>query len=145
MLLSDWSAAIFKDQGLPPPYPAACYRAVWSRFSGGEQARFVTASIDRRPVCVLVSFAAEHRAVAWTLAGDRSGKQYSLAVPLMYWDSICWALRTDCAELDLVGAPTEGVARYKRKWAVEERTYSVLRRQSSAHRIATNLPRLLKH
>jgi CelD/BcsL family acetyltransferase involved in cellulose biosynthesis len=69
-------------------------------------------------------------------AGDRAA---SFAQPLLYWDTIRWALQRGSAEFDLVGAPTDGVARYKRDWGAREERYSVLRRQAPVHRVAMRL------
>jgi CelD/BcsL family acetyltransferase involved in cellulose biosynthesis len=135
-LLPAWSEATFAAQGLPPPYPAAGYATVWSRFRDSPDARFSTAVLDGAPVCVQVSFAGAPRAVAWVMA-NAGTPQASLAQPLLYWDTILWALHQGCAEFDLVGAPTEGVARYKRDWGAREEHYSVLRRQSAIHRLLT--------
>ncbi len=137
-LLPAWSAATFAAQGRPAPYPAAGYRAVWSAFGDCPDARFSTAVLAGEPVCVQVSFAGAPRAVAWAMAGAGT-KAASFAQPLLYWDTIRWALGRGSAEFDLVGAPTEGVAAYKRDWGGRETHYSVLRRQAAAHRIALRL------
>lgn len=135
-LLPAWSAATFAAQGLPAPYPAAGYAAVWRRFRNSPDARFSTALVDGEPVCAQASFAGAPRAVAWVMANAGTAAA-SLAQPLLYWDTIVWALNQGCAEFDLVGAPTEGVARYKRDWGAREERYSVLRRQSLIHRLLT--------
>jgi CelD/BcsL family acetyltransferase involved in cellulose biosynthesis len=129
-----WSKATFAAQGLPAPYPAAGYATVWARFKDSPDARFSTAVLDGEPVCVQVSFAGAPRAVAWVMA-NAGTPQASLAQPLLYWDTITWALNRGCAEFDLVGAPTDGVARYKRDWGAREVRYSVLRRQSGIYRL----------
>jgi CelD/BcsL family acetyltransferase involved in cellulose biosynthesis len=128
-LLPAWSQATFAAQGLPAPYPAAGYATVWTRFRDSPDARFSTAVLDGEPVCVQVSFTGAPRAVAWVMA-NAGTPQASLAQPLLYWDTIIWALHQGCAEFDLVGAPTDGVARYKRDWGAYEEHYSVLRRPS---------------
>ena len=137
-LLPAWSAATFAAQGLPAPYPPAAYSAVWSEFADRSDARFSAAVIDGATVCVQVSFAGAPRAVAWAMAGAGT-KVASFAQPLLYWDTILWAYGLGCAEFDLVGAPTEGVAAYKRDWGARETHYSVLRRQAAAHRVALRL------
>jgi CelD/BcsL family acetyltransferase involved in cellulose biosynthesis len=137
-LLPAWSAATFAAQGLPAPYPVAGYRAVWSAFHDSADARFSTAVLAGEPVGVQVSFAGAPRAVAWAMAGAGT-RAASFAQPLLYWDTMCWALGRGCAEFDLVGAPTEGIARYKRDWGAREVRYSVLRRQAPAHRVAMRL------
>ena len=137
-LLPAWSASTFAAQGLPEPYPASAYSAVWSAFADCQDARFSTAVADGAPVCVQVSFAGAPRAVAWAMAGAGT-KAASFAQPLLYWDTIAWAHGRGCAEFDLVGAPTEGVAAYKRDWGARETHYSVLRRQAAAHRVALRL------
>jgi CelD/BcsL family acetyltransferase involved in cellulose biosynthesis len=133
-LLPAWSRHTFAGQGLPAPYPAAGYAAVWQGFRTSPDARFSTASVDNEPVCAQISFAGAPRAVAWVMANAGTAAA-SLAQPLLYWDTITWALHQGCAEFDLVGAPTDGVARYKRDWGAREEHYSVLRRQSRIHRL----------
>lgn len=137
--LPAWSDATFADQGLPAPYPASSYEAVWQRFSSAEGARFSTAVVDGRPVCVQVTLADRTRAVGWAMASDKADRGSSLALPLLYFDTFRWALRRGCAEFDLVGAPTEGVARYKQDWGAQQQVYSVLRREAVLHRIAMRL------
>jgi CelD/BcsL family acetyltransferase involved in cellulose biosynthesis len=133
-LLPAWSAATFAAQGLPAPYPAEGYAAVWLRFGNSPDARFSTAWVDGEPVCVQVSFAGAPRAVAWAMANAGTAEA-SLAQPLLYWDTIIWAQRQGSATFDLVGAPTDGIARYKQDWGAREDHYSVLRRQSPIHRL----------
>ncbi len=133
-LLPAWSHATFAAQGLPAPYPATGYATVWTRFRHSPDARFSTAVLDGEPVCVQVSFTGAPRAVAWVMA-NAGTPQASLAQPLLYWDTINWALHQGCEEFDLVGAPTDGVARYKRDWGAHEVHYSVLRRQSPIYRL----------
>jgi CelD/BcsL family acetyltransferase involved in cellulose biosynthesis len=133
-LLPAWSEATFAAQGLPAPYPAAGYATVWTKFRDSPDARFSTAVLDGEPVCVQVSFTGAPRAVAWVMA-NAGTPQASLAQPLLYWDTISWALHQGCEEFDLVGAPTDGVARYKRDWGAHEVHYSVLRRQSPIYRL----------
>lgn len=133
-LLPAWSRATFAAQGLPAPYPAAGYDTVWARFGDSPDARFSTALLEGEPVCAQVSFAGAPRAVAWVMA-NAGTPMASLAQPLLYWDTIIWALDQGCAEFDLVGAPTDGVARYKRDWGAREVRYSVLRRRSPIHRL----------
>ncbi|HEX4700677.1 MAG TPA: GNAT family N-acetyltransferase [Pseudonocardiaceae bacterium] len=137
-LLPAWSSATFAAQALPAPYPTDGYATVWSRFGDSPDARFSTAVVDGEPVCVQASFAGAPRAVAWMMAGAGT-RASSLALPLLYWDTIIWALGRGCAEFDLVGAPTDGVARYKRDWGAREEHYSVLRRQAVAHKAALRL------
>jgi CelD/BcsL family acetyltransferase involved in cellulose biosynthesis len=133
-LLPTWSKATFAAQNLPAPYPTAGYDTVWTRFADSPDARFSTALLDGVPVCAQVSFAGAPRAVAWVMA-NAGTPQASLAQPLLYWDTITWAFHRGCAEFDLVGAPTDGVARYKRDWGAHEVRYSVLQRQSAIYRL----------
>ena len=134
-LLPKWSAATFAAQRLPAPYPHAVYTAVWERFADAPEAHFSSAVVDGEPAVVQVTFAGAPRAVAWTMAA--SGTPHSsLAQPLLYWDTILWALRQGCREFDLVGAPTEGIARYKQDWGSREEQYTVFRHQAGVHRAA---------
>lgn len=141
-LLPKWSAATFAAQGLPSPYPDSAYPAVWSAFAGRPDVRFSTAVQDDQPVCVQASFAGAPTAVAWAMASAGT-KAASFAQPLLYWDTITWALAQGCAEFDLVGAPTDGVAAYKADWGAREVHYAVLRRQATAHRAALRLRTML--
>jgi CelD/BcsL family acetyltransferase involved in cellulose biosynthesis len=137
-LLPAWTAATFAAQGLPAPYPANAYATVWSVFGDSPDVRFSTAVLDDEPVCVQGSFAGAPVGVAWAMATAGSAVA-SFAQPLLYWDTIMWALARRCVAFDLVGAPTEGVAAYKRDWGARETHYTVLRRQAVAHRIAMRL------
>lgn len=137
-LLPAWTAATFAAQGLPEPYPPSSYATVWAAFGDSPDVRFSTAVVDGEPVCVQGSFAGAPVGVAWVMA-NAGTKAASFAQPLLYWDTIRWALTRRCVAFDLVGAPTEGVAAYKRDWGARETRYTVLRRQAAAHRIAMRL------
>lgn len=133
-VLPAFTARTFAAQGLRMPNPPALYRTLWTRFGHEDDAHFTTAVVDGRPVCVAAAFAHRRYAVGWALARDIADERSSLGAASLYWDMIRWALHHGCTELDLVGAPTEGIAHYKRGLGAQERTYLVLRRDTKAYR-----------
>jgi hypothetical protein len=89
---------------------------------------------EGRTVGGLVTFEHEGRAFVW-LGGVRPDCRSTYANTLLYWDAIEWARGLGAAELDLVGLPDEGIARFKRQFGGELRSYPVARRISAAGRI----------
>jgi hypothetical protein len=61
----------------------------------------------------------------------------------MMWRTLCWARDRGCREFDLVGAPTEGIANYKRGLGADERWYTVLHHRTRTRRLADHLQRRL--
>jgi hypothetical protein len=59
----------------------------------------------------------------------------------MYWHTWRWARDRGCLEYDLVGAPNDGIAAFKRTLGTQERHYTVLQHQATSHRAAMNVLR----
>jgi hypothetical protein len=135
----------FDQQGLPAPYGPECFRLVWERLRQHPDVLCHTAvTKDGDPVAVDISFAGARTGLGW-MAGRAPGRAGSDGFAALCWRALCWARERGSSEFDLVGAPTEGIAQYKRSLGGQERLYTVFNHEASAHRLAKNaLARLRK-
>jgi Acetyltransferase (GNAT) domain len=125
----------FEQQGLPCPYPADSFAVVWRRLGGHPDVLFQTAECDGEVIAVQIALAGGPRALGWVM-GRTDGQRGSDAFASMIWRTAAWARDRGCRDFDLVGAPTEGIARYKQGFGAQEHRYTVLRRQARSHRLA---------
>jgi CelD/BcsL family acetyltransferase involved in cellulose biosynthesis len=132
------SGRTFEQQGLPDPYPASCLRAVWDGLRDNPDVLWQAAEVSGRLVAVQVSLAGAPTGLGW-IVGREQDQDGSDAFATMLWHTLRWARDRGCTEFDLVGAPTEGIANYKRGLGGVERRYTVFRRQARAHRTAVRL------
>jgi CelD/BcsL family acetyltransferase involved in cellulose biosynthesis len=133
--LEIWLAQVFAGQGLPPPYPEGTCARMFSLLRSAPGTAFYSARRDGQTMAVDVTFMQAGRAFAWQ-AGVDPAYQSEYPQVLLAWHRLQWARRLGATELDMVGAPNEGIARYKRHFGAQERPYTVLQRQARPHRIA---------
>jgi len=136
-LLPRLSGATFTRQGLPAPYPAPFLRHVWDRLHGHPDVLFQTAAGPDGPVAVQISLAGG-TGLGW-IAGRSDDPVANGGFAAMVLGTLSWARDRGCHEFDLVGAPTEGIAAYKRDLGATERRYTVLRHQALVHRAAVTV------
>jgi hypothetical protein len=82
----------------------------------------------------LVTLEHRRRAFVW-LGGGRPEYRSSNASTLLYWDAIEWARELGAVEVDLVGLPDAGIARFKGQFGGDLRSYTVGQRISTAGRM----------
>lgn len=134
-LMDAWNRQLYAAQGLPPVYPPGTYERIFKALSGTPGSAFYAARIDGRTVGVQINLAASRRVFAWQSGIDKSFKPCSPDSVLM-WYTALRARDAGASELDLVGAPNEGIATYKRRFGAEERGYVVMRRPAQSYRLA---------
>lgn len=143
-LLEVWLQQTFASQGLRPDYRPGAFERICGALqdvSGSAHA----ARLDGRAVAVEVSISNGRRVFGWLAAADPA---YRTKYPhtLLNWHRIQWARDSGAIEFDMVGAPREGIAVYKKTFGAVERHYTVLHRQAGPHRIASStLSRLRSH
>jgi hypothetical protein len=76
--------------------------------------RCATAVVDGRAVGVSVTIGGQS-AIGWLAAVYRAD-QHTQANTALVWDAITWAAGRECVQLDMCGAPDDGIAAYKRKF-----------------------------
>jgi Acetyltransferase (GNAT) domain len=143
-LLEVWLRQVFASQGLRPDYQPGAFERICGALQDGSGSA-QTARLDGRAVAVEVSISNGRRVFAWLAAADQA---YRTKHPrtLLIWRRIQWARDRGAVEFDLVGAPREGIAVYKKTFGAVERHYTVLHRQAGPHRIAiSTLSRLRPH
>jgi CelD/BcsL family acetyltransferase involved in cellulose biosynthesis len=130
-----WLGQVFGAQGLSSTYRAGAVEQVFRALTDAPGCCFLVARRDNRTVGVVVALATAQRAFGWLVAIDpRYRSDHPQA--LLTWRVLQWARDAGVAELDLVGAPNEGIATYKRRFGAHERPYTVLLRQAPPHRAA---------
>jgi len=137
-LLPELLAPTFEQQGLPSPYPSSVMRTVWDRLGGHPDVLMQAAELDGATVAVQISLAGGATSLGWVV-GRVPGNEGSDAFATMILHTLGWVRDRGSTGYDLVGAPTEGIAAYKRSLGAEERHYTVLRRRSRTHRTAVSL------
>lgn len=130
-----WLSHTYAAQGLRNPYSAGACEQVFRALADTSGCAFQIARLDSRAIGLVVSFATAQRAFCWLAAIDPRYRTWQPQA-LLTWHALLWARDAGVAEFDLVGAPTEGIATYKRRFGAYERSYTVLRRQAPAHRAA---------
>lgn len=138
-LLPAWCEAALARQGHPPAYPRETYAAIWGAFRSDPDVRFAAARFDGRTVGVQVDCAGGRRAVVWEGASSDEGKHLG-ANPLLDWDALRWARSRGADELDLVGAPTPGLTKYKRQFGGIVEPFTVYQRLSPLYKALRSLP-----
>jgi CelD/BcsL family acetyltransferase involved in cellulose biosynthesis len=96
--------------------------------------RATVALHDGTAVGSLVSLEHRGRALVW-LGGVRPEFRSTNANTLLYWDAIEWARDLGAAEVDLVGLPDAGIARFKQQFGGALRSYTVGQRTAAAARM----------
>jgi CelD/BcsL family acetyltransferase involved in cellulose biosynthesis len=143
-LLEVWLGQTFASQGLRPDYRPGAFERICGALQDVSGSAHV-ARLDGRAVAVEVSIANGRRVFGWLAAADPA---YRSKYPhtLLNWHRMLWARDRDAIEFDLVGAPREGIAVYKKTFGAVERHYTVLHRQARPHRMAiSTMSRLRAH
>jgi CelD/BcsL family acetyltransferase involved in cellulose biosynthesis len=128
-LMDSWSAAIYARQGVPPKYPAGAYEQVFDRLGEDAGSHFHSAKLDGRTIAVDMTFSIARRSFAWQVAVDPAHRS-AQAQALLIWYHMTAARDRGDTEFDLIGAPTAGIAEYKRNFGAQEQHYTVLSRHS---------------
>jgi CelD/BcsL family acetyltransferase involved in cellulose biosynthesis len=118
-------ADAFERRGLRCPYPESTGIALWTAYRDDPRARLAQATINGDVVGVQLTVTRGLRAYLWFAGTDETGRAAGAGVAL-YWDAIAWSVSRQF-ELDLVGAPDEGIRRYKQQFGAESVPFVVAR------------------
>lgn len=132
-LLPVWCAEAMARQGHGPSYPFSTYAEIWAAYRDDDDVRFSAARLGGRTVAVQVNCAGGRRALVWEGAASEEGRRLG-ATPALDWDALRWASARGADELDLVGAPTPGLTKYKVQFGGAVETFTVFERQSPLYR-----------
>jgi hypothetical protein len=130
----------FERQGLPAPYSAECFRLAWERFADDPDVLLQTAELDGEPIAVQIALAGADRGLGWVMCRV-DAPIASDAFVAMIWHTLAWARDRGCRQFDLVGAPTEGIATFKRTLGARQEHYTVLQHQARSHKAAMSILR----
>jgi CelD/BcsL family acetyltransferase involved in cellulose biosynthesis len=142
-LMELWAGQVFAGQGLPPAYPDGTYAQMFSLLNSAPGSAFHAVRLDGQTVAVDISFISGGRAFGWQGGVNPSCRSKHPQV-LLVWHRLQWARSMGAIEFDMVGAPNEGIAQFKRHFGALERPYTVLLRQARPHRIAQSALARLK-
>jgi hypothetical protein len=134
-LMDVWNGQLYAAQGLRPVYPSGTYEHIFKALNGTPGSTFYAARVDGRTVGVQINLASSSRVFAWQAGIDGSFKSPS-PQSLLMWHTALRARDAGASELDLVGAPSEGIATYKSRLGAEERGYMAMRRPAQSYRLA---------
>ena len=133
-LMDIWNRQLYAAQGLPAGYPPGSYERVFKELSGTPGTAFYSARVDGRTVGVQINLASSGRVYAWQAGIDGSCRAPSPQTTLM-WHTALRARDAGASELDLVGAPSDGIATYKIRLGSEERRYASMRKTIQPYRL----------
>jgi hypothetical protein len=135
VLMDIWNNQLYAARGLPAQYPPGTYERLFRALRNARGSLFSAARFSGRTVAVQIAFSTARCAFGWQVGVDPS---YRSKYPedLLIWHALQWARDAGAIEFDLVGAPSEGIAIYKRRFGALERRYTVLQTQARSHRIA---------
>src|SRR5579871_783150 len=137
-LMDTWSRQMYAAQGIRPPYQTGTYRQIFNSLHNAKGTVFRAARLDGQTVAVHIAFSFARRVFDWKVAVDpRHRAHYPQAA--LIWQGLLWARDCGALEFDMVGAPREGIAAYKRKFGAVERCYTVLRRPTGVPRLALSI------
>jgi CelD/BcsL family acetyltransferase involved in cellulose biosynthesis len=130
-----WIAEVYAAQGMRDSYRAGTLERVFAELGDTAGSAFHAARLGGQTVGMAAILATARRAFFWQVAIDPSHRPEH-PQELLTWHALRWARDAGLDEFDLVGAPTEGIATYKRRFGAVERHYTVLSRQAAARRAA---------
>jgi hypothetical protein len=136
-LMEIWLGQLYTAKGMPAMYPAGTCERVFHALQNVPGSIFSAARLEGRTVAVLIAFSTVRSAFCWQYATDPLCRSKHLT-DLLIWHAILQARDSGAIEFDLVGAPNEGIANYKRRFGAAERHYTVLQKQARVHRIAVD-------
>jgi CelD/BcsL family acetyltransferase involved in cellulose biosynthesis len=133
-----WIGEVYAAQGMRDSYRAGTWERVFAALGETPGSAFRAVRQGGRTVGMAAILATARRAFFWQVAIDPSHRPEH-PQELLTWQALRWAREAGLAELDLVGAPNEGIAEYKRRFGAVERPYTVLCREAAARRAALAL------
>jgi hypothetical protein len=125
-LLPRWSAEAFAKQGLPPHWPDGAHAAFYDALVPSGVG--MPSAVRRGEEVLLVSFdlCAAGRLVGWEIGNGDAGRAADASL-VMYFHLLCTARDRGIPAVDLLGAPTEAIAAYKRSLGAGPRPRGVAR------------------
>jgi len=128
-LMDRWSEAIYARQGLPPRYPAGAYEQLFDTMGKDPGSHFHSARLDGETIAVDMTFSFGRRSFAWQVAVDPDHRS-AYPQELLIWHHLTAARDRGDTVFDLAGAPTPGIAAFKRNFGAIEQPYTMLSRHS---------------
>ena len=141
--LSRWSAEVFARQGLPPRWPAEAQLAIYDRLVASGVSHATAVRRDGELLAVDVSLLLHGRLIGWEMGTAAAGREAG-AAPVLHVAVMSLARDLGAAELDMLGAPTEGIAHYKRSLGAEFRPRGVVRWSAPVLPLAGQLRRVVR-
>ena len=134
-LMDTWLGQMYEDRGMRNGNPPGTARRVFEGLRAGSCSFSHAALAGERTVAVHLTLADSRQALGWQIAVDPAFRA-ERPQALLVWRALQHARDLGIAEFDMVGAPSDGIATYKRRFGARERSYTVLQRQAGVHRMA---------
>ncbi|MCU1616859.1 MAG: FemAB family system-associated protein [Frankiales bacterium] len=123
--LSRWSTEVLARQGLPPRWPVDAQLELHEQLASLGASSATAVHLDGELVGVAISLLLNGRSVGWEMGMSDAGRNAG-AAPVLHVETMRQVRDLGAVELDLLGAPTEGIARYKASLGAQFRSRSVL-------------------
>ena len=127
--LPAWAAEAFGRQGLPPRWPDGAHLAIYDALASRGVVVGTAVRKDGEPVGVAVDLLFGGRLIGWESGVSECGRALR-AAPVLHYAVMRAARDLGAEELDMLGAPNPGIARYKRSLGAEFRPRGVARWRS---------------
>lgn len=134
-LLDAWLDDMYASRGQRNSYPPGAVQRIFEALGDKPGTLFQSARLNGQTVAVQVTLTQSQRVFGWQIAVDPAHRAARPQI-LLIWRAFQWARDSGASEFDMVGAPNDGIAAFKRRFGARERRYTVLQRQAFAHRMA---------
>jgi hypothetical protein len=127
--LSRWNDEVFARQGLPPRWPTEAQFELHQQLQPSGVSHATALRRDGELLGVEVSLLLNGQLIGWEMGVSEAGRRANAGVVLQV-HAMRNARDLGAKELDMLGAPTEGIAHYKRGLGAEFRRRGVARWES---------------
>lgn len=118
--LGPWVADTFARQGLPSRWPAGAHRAIFDALAPSGAAVATAVRHDGRLVAVSLDLHLGDRLIGWEMGMSDEGRAAGASL-VLHMANMRRARDMGAVEFDMLGAPTPGVAKYKRSLGADLR------------------------
>lgn len=123
--LSRWGNEVLARQGVAPRWPVDAQLELHEQLAAAGNSFAYAVRRDDELLGVSISLQLNGRGIGWEMGMSDAGRK-ARAAPVLHVGCMREARDVGAVELDLLGAPTEGIAHYKRSLGAEFRPRTVL-------------------
>lgn len=131
-------AATFARQGEPVPYSLGAITSVYQAMRETNSVHITAVRDGDRAVAASVALLGHGTLATWLIMSDPAYAKTHASAAAM-WRHISRASSLGARRLDMVGAPTAGIAEYKQRFGANAESFTVTRRQTALYRHLTRV------